>query len=74
MRQRIPGASSYELLVRSLMSGRALQLMKPVEDSNGFDVWTRLNKALKPISKANFKGKRLSALGSSHYMASIFNE
>ena len=35
-----------------LMRGRALQLVKAVEDSNGFDAWTSLNKVLKPTSKA----------------------
>ena len=34
------------------MRGRALQLVKAVEDSNGFDAWRNLNKALKPTSKA----------------------
>ena len=34
------------------MRGRALQLVKAVEDSNGFDAWSSLNKALKPTSLA----------------------
>ena len=34
------------------MRGRALQLVKAVEDSDGFDAWRSLNKALKPTSKA----------------------
>ena len=34
------------------MGGRALQLVKAVEDSNGLDAWRSLNKALKPSSKA----------------------
>ena len=34
------------------MRGRAIQLMKAVEDSSGFDAWRSLNKALKPTSKA----------------------
>ena len=38
--------------VASLMRGRALQLVKAVEDSNGLDAWRSLNKALKPTSKA----------------------
>ena len=41
----------YALLV-SLMRGRALQMVKAVEDSNGFDAWRRLNKASKQTSKA----------------------
>ena len=39
-------------LLASLMRGRSLQVAKAVEDSNGFDAWRSLNKALKPISKA----------------------
>ena len=39
-------------LLASLMRGRALQLVKAVEDSNGFDAWRSLNRALKPTSKA----------------------
>ena len=39
-------------LLASLMRGRALQLVKAVEDSNGFDAWGSLSKALKPTSKA----------------------
>ena len=34
------------------MRGRALQLVKAVEDSNGFDAWRSLNKGLKPTSRA----------------------
>ena len=34
------------------MRGRALQLVKAVEDSNGLDAWRSLSKALKPTSKA----------------------
>ena len=41
------------------MRGRALQLVKAVEDSNGFDAWRSLNKTLKPTSKA----KGLALLG-----------
>ena len=37
-------------LLASLMRGRALQLVKAVEGSNGFDAWRSLNKALKPTS------------------------
>ena len=33
------------------MRGRALQFVKAVEDSIGFDGWTSLTKALKPTSK-----------------------
>ena len=36
----------------SLMRGRALQLVKAVEDSNGFDAWRSSKKALKPTSRA----------------------
>ena len=32
-------------LLASLMRGRALQFVKAVEDSNGFDAWRSLNKA-----------------------------
>ena len=41
-------------LLASLMRGRALQLVKVVEDSNGIDAWRSLNKALnlKPTSTA----------------------
>ena len=39
-------------LLASLMRGRALQLMKAVEDPNGFYDWKALNKALKPTSMA----------------------
>ena len=39
-------------LLASFMGGRALQLVKAVEDCNGFDAWRSLNKALKPTSKA----------------------
>ena len=39
-------------LLASLMRGRALQLVKAVEDSNGSDAWRSLNKALKPLEKA----------------------
>ena len=39
-------------LLASLMRGRALQLVKAVEDLNGFDAWKALNKALKPTSMA----------------------
>ena len=39
-------------LLASLMRGRALELVKAVEDSNGFDSWRSLNKALKPTSQA----------------------
>ena len=46
--QRRPGVS----LLASLVRGRALQLVKAVEDSNGFDAWKSLNKTLKPTSKA----------------------
>ena len=38
-------------LSASLMRGRALQLVKAVEDSNGFDAWRSLNRDLKPTSK-----------------------
>ena len=34
------------------MRGRALQLVKAVEDSNGLDAWKSLHGALKPTSKA----------------------
>ena len=43
-------------LLASLTRGRALHLVKAVEDSNGFDAW------------------RPCALGSSHCVASVFNE
>ena len=36
-------------LLASLMRGRALQL---AEDSNGFDAWRSLNRALKPRQEA----------------------
>ena len=52
------------------MRGRALQLVKAVEDSNGFDAWRSLNKVLKPTSKA----KGLALLGAATTMASIFDE
>ena len=39
-------------LLASMMSGRALRLVKALQDSNGFDAWRGLNKALKPTSKA----------------------
>ena len=35
-------------IVSFMIKGRALQLVKAVEHSNGFDAWRRLNKALKP--------------------------
>ena len=47
--------------------GTALQLVKAVEDSNGFDAWRSLNRALRPTSKAR-------AFGSSQYRASVFHE
>ena len=56
-------------LLASLMRGRALQLMKAVEDSNVFDAWRSLNKALKQTSKP-----RGLAPFKSHCMASVFNE
>ena len=34
------------------MKGRALQLVKAVEDSSGFDAWRSLIKALTPTSNA----------------------
>ena len=46
-------------LLASLIRGRALQLVKAVEDSNGFDAWRTLNKALKPTAKV----KGLALLG-----------
>ena len=39
-------------LLASLMRGRALQLVKAVEISTGFDAWRSLSKYLKPTSKA----------------------
>ena len=39
-------------LLASLIRGRALHLVKAVEDSNEFDAWRNLIKALKPTSKA----------------------
>ena len=33
-------------LLESLTTGRALQLVKAVEDANGFDAWRSLNKSL----------------------------
>ena len=36
------------------LADEALRLVKAVEDSNGFDAWRSLNKALKPISKGIF--------------------
>ena len=39
-------------LLASLMRGRALQLVKAVEDSDGFDACRSLNKTLKRTSKA----------------------
>ena len=41
-------------LLASLMRGRALQLVKAVEDSNGFHTWKSLHRALKPASMKNF--------------------
>ena len=35
-------------LLASLMRGRALQVVKAVEDSKGFDAWRSLNKTLRP--------------------------
>ena len=46
-------------LLASLTRGRTLQLVKAVEDSNGFDAWRSLNKALNPTSTA----KGLALLG-----------
>ena len=57
-------------LLASLLRGRAPQLVKAVEDSNGFDAWRSLSQALKPTSKA----RGLALLGSSHSVAIIFNE
>ena len=43
-------------LLASLMRGRALQLVKAVEDSSGFDAWRSLNKALKPTVLQKLEG------------------
>ena len=59
----------YELLAL-LMRGRALQLAKAVEDSNGLDAWSSLNKDLKPISKA----RGLALLGAAIAWSTFFNE
>ena len=50
------------------MRGRALQSVKAVEDSNG------LVEEFEQSFETYFKGKRISARGSSHYMASVFDE
>ena len=49
--RRLDALKLYGLLA-SLMRGKALQLVKAVEDSNGLDAWRSLGKALKPTSKA----------------------
>ena len=49
--EKIRSIKLYGLLA-SLMRGRALQLMKAVGDTHGFDAWRSLSKALKPTSKA----------------------